>query len=80
MIYFINVIRRDPQVQLKIKDIIEKYIKLSLNYQSKIGYDTLIQNIILKELINLMGVTIVYIDKEIKMKINRIKSLESKFL
>ena len=80
MNYFINVIKREPQVQLKIKDIIEKYIKLSLNYQSKTGYDTLIQNVILKELINLMGVTIVYIDKERKMIISRIKNLESKFL
>ena len=40
---FTNVIKRDPHVQIKIKDILDKYIKLSLIYQSKIGYDTLIQ-------------------------------------
>ena len=40
---FINIIKRDPQVQTKIKDILYKYIKLSLNYQSKTGYGTLIQ-------------------------------------
>ena len=75
---FINVTKRDPQVQVNLKDILDKYIKLSLNYQSKIGYDTLIQNVILKELINLMGATRVDMDIEFKMKISRIKYLGSK--
>ena len=38
----------------------------------------MIQNVILKELITLMGTTIVDLDIEIKMKIGRIKFLESK--
>ena len=67
---FINVIKKDPKVQIKIKDILDNYIKLPYNYQSKIGYDTLIQNVILKELINLMGTTITDIDMELKMKIS----------
>ena len=46
---FINVIKRDPKVQTK-KGIFDDYIKLSYNYQSKIGYDTLIQKVILKKL------------------------------
>ena len=46
--------------------------------QSKIGYDILIQNIILKELIYIMGTTITDLDIELKMKISRIKYLESK--
>ena len=37
---FINVIKRDPRVQIKIKDILDKYNRLPYNYQSKIGYDT----------------------------------------
>ena len=36
----------------------DRYNRLSYNYQPKIGYDTLIQNVILKELINIMGTTI----------------------
>ena len=34
---FINVIKRAPQVQVEIKDILDKYNKIPLNYQSKIG-------------------------------------------
>ena len=46
---FINVIKKDPQIRIKVKDnLVEKFI-LSLKYQSKIGYDTLIQNVILKK-------------------------------
>ena len=39
---FTYVIRKDPEVRIKIKDILDKYIKLPHNYQSKKGYDTLI--------------------------------------
>ena len=38
----------------------------------------MIQNVILKELINIMGTTITYLDKELKIKISRIEYLESK--
>ena len=76
---FIKVIKRDPQVQLK-KGMLDKYKRLPYNYQSKTGYDTLIQNAILKEIINLLGTAIVYIDIELKMKISRIKYLESRIL
>ena len=69
---FINVIKRDPQVQIKIKDILDKYNRLPYKYQSKIGYDTLIQNVILKEMINLMDTTKVDIDIELKLKMNKI--------
>ena len=75
---FINVFKRDPQVQIKIKDMLGNYKRLPYNYQSKIGYDTLIQNVILKETINLMGTTKVDIDIELKMKICGIKYLESR--
>ena len=57
-----------------------RYNRLPYNYQSKIGYDTLIQNVILKEVINIMGTTITDLDIEIKMKISRIKYLENKKL
>ena len=44
---FIKVIKKDPQVRNKIKDSLDKYIKLSYNYHSKIGFDSLIQNVML---------------------------------
>ena len=50
-----------------------KKIKLSLNYQSKIGYDTLIQNIILKEITNLLNIILVDKNIGIKMKNSRKK-------
>ena len=60
--------------------MLDKYNRLTYNYQSKIAYDTLFQNVILKELIYLVGATIVDIDIGIKMKISRMKYLESRLL
>ena len=75
---FLNVIRRDPKVQLKLNDFSDKYNTLQINYQSKRRYDNLIQNVILEKLIKLMSVILVDIDIELKMKISRIKYLQSK--
>ena len=75
---FINVIRKDPKVRVKINVMLDRYMRLPYNYQSKIGYDCLIQNVILKELINIMSTTITNLDIERKMKISRIKYLESR--
>ena len=77
---FVNVIRKDPQIRIKINDLLDRYLRLPFKYRSKIGYDILIQNVILKELINIMGTTITDLDIELKMKISRIKYLESKLL
>ena len=75
---FVNVIRKDPKVRIKINDTLDRYMRLPYKYQSEMGYDTLIQNIILKELINIMSMTIKDLDIELKMKISRIKYLENK--
>ena len=75
---FVNVIREDPKVRVKINDTLDRYIRLPYKYRSEIGYDCLIQNIILKELINIMGTTITDLDIELKMKISRIEFLENK--
>ena len=76
-----NVIEKiDPQLQIKIKDMVDGYNRLPYIYQSKTGYDTLIQNVIPKELLITMGVTITDIDMELKMKVSRIKHLESNLL
>ena len=77
---FVNIIRKDPKVRNKINDMLERYMMLPYKYQSEIGYDTLIQNFILKELINIMGGTITDLDIELKMKISRIEYLEKKKL
>ena len=77
---FINVIRKDPEVRNKTNDTLDRYNRLPYKYQSKIGYDSLIQNVIRKEMINIMGTTITDLDMELKMKISRIKDLESKNL
>ena len=77
---FTNVIRKDPKGRIKINDTLDRYNRLPYNYQSQIGYDTLIQNVILKELFNIMGGTITDLDIELKMKNSRIKYLENKKL
>ena len=58
--------------------MLDRYNRLPPKNQSKIGYDTLVQNVILEELINLMGTVITDLDIELKMKISRIKFLESR--
>ena len=60
--------------------MLDRYIRLPYNYQSKTGFDTLIQNLILKALINKMDTTITDLDIESKMKISRINYLDSKKL
>ena len=65
---FINGIKKDSKIRNKKNDMLDRYIGLSLNYQSKIGYDTLIQNVIQKELINIKGTTITDLEIELKVK------------
>ena len=68
---FVNVIRKNPKVRIKIKDMLDRKNRLPSNYQSKIGYDTLIQNVVLKELINIMDMIITDLDIKLKTKIGR---------
>ena len=75
---FINVIKKDPFVCMKINNMLDRYNRLSYDRKSEIVYDNLIQNIILKELINIMSVMIRDLDMELKMKISRIEYLENK--
>ena len=75
---FVNVIRKDPTIRVKINDMLDRYNRLPYNYQSKIGYDSLIQNVILKEVIKIMGETITDLDIELKMKLSGIKYFESR--
>ena len=70
IVAFIKVIKKDSKVRIKINDTLDGFNRLPLEYQSKIGCDSLIQNVILKELIKIMGTTITDLDKEIKTKIS----------
>ena len=73
---FINVIKKDPQVCIKINNMLDRYNRLSFDHKIEIIYDNLIHNIILKELINIMATMIIDLEMELKMKISRIKYLE----
>jgi len=75
---FINVIKKDSKIRIKINNMLDRYDRLPSNYQLKIGCDSLVQNVIFKELINIMGTTITDLDIELEMKISRIKYLESR--
>ena len=70
---FINVIRKDPKVRIKLNKMLDRYNGLPYNYQSRRGYDTLVQNVILNELINIMGTTKTDVDIESSMKNSRKK-------
>ena len=75
---FINVIKKDPFVCMKINNMLDRYNRLTYDRKIEIVYDNLIQNIILKEIINIMSKMISDLDMELKMKISRIKYLENK--
>ena len=57
--------------------MLDRDSRLPEKYQSKIGYEALIQNVFLKQLINIMGTTITVLNVDLKMKIRRVKYLES---
>ena len=48
-------------------------MSLPYDFQSRIGYNSLIQNVIVKELVNIMSLILTDLDVELKMKIIRIK-------
>ena len=76
---FIIVIKKDPFICMKINNMLDRYNRLTYDHKIEIVYDNLIQNIILKELMNIMSIMISDLDIELKMKISRIKYLESSF-
>ena len=69
---FRNVIKKDPLVCMKINNMLDRYNRLTYDRKIEIVYDNLIQNIILKEIINIMSIMISDLDMELKMKISRI--------
>ena len=76
---FINVNKKDPRVRVKMNDMLDRYNRLPYNCKSKIFFDNLFQNVILKELINIISTIITDLDLELKMKISRNDYSESRF-
>ena len=72
---FINLIKKDPFVCMKINNMLDRYNRLTYDRKIEIVYDNLIQNIFLKELINIMFILILDLDMELELKISRIKYL-----
>ena len=64
---FINAIEKDPKICNNINIMLDRYMSLPYDFRSKIGYNTLIQNVVLKELINIMSLIIIGLDIELKM-------------
>ena len=77
---FINVIKKDSFICMKINNMLDRYNRLTYDRKVEIVNDNLIQNIIPKEVINIMSIMISDLDKEIKMKFSRLNYLESIFL
>ena len=77
---FINVIRKDPFVCIKINNMLDRYNRLTYDRKIEIVFDNLIQNIILKELINIMSIIISDLELELKIKISRIEYFENIFI
>ena len=66
---FTKVIKKNTKIQNKINIMLDRYMSLPYDFQSKIGYNNLLQIVILKELINIMSGIITNLDIELKRKI-----------
>ena len=72
---FIKAIKRDPKICNKINIMLDRYLSLPYEFQSRVGYNSLIQNVILKELFNMLSLVIIDLDIELKLKKNNISNL-----
>ena len=65
---FIKAIKKDERICNNINIMLDRYMSLPSEFRSRIGYNSLIQNVILKELINMLCLIIVDLDIELKIK------------
>ena len=68
---FIKVIKKDPKKRNNINILLDRYMSLTYDFQSTIGYNSLMQNDILKELINIISLIKLDSDIELKRKIRK---------
>ena len=64
----IRAIKKDSKNCNKINIMLDRYMCLPYEFRSKIGYNSLIQNVILKELINMLSLVIIDLYIELKLK------------
>ena len=77
---FIDVIKKDPFVCMKINNMLDRYNRLTYDRKIEMVFDNLIQNIILKELIKIMSIMILDLDMELKKKLQELNILKVFFL
>ena len=65
---FIKAIKKHKRIRNNINVMLDRYMAFPYEFRSRIGYNSLIQNVILKELINMLCLIIVDLDIEIKIK------------
>ena len=65
---FIKAIKKDKKICNNINIMLDRYMSLPYEFQSRIGYNSLIQKVILKELVNMLCLIIVDLDIELKLK------------
>ena len=65
---FIKAIKKDKRIRDNINIMLDSYMSLPYEFRSRIGYNSPIQNVILKELINMLCLLIVDLDIELKLK------------
>ena len=61
---FIRAIKKDPKICNNINIMLDRYMSLPYEFRSKIGYDSLIQIVILKELIKILSLIIIDLNKK----------------
>ena len=61
---FIKAIKKDSKICNNINIMLDRYMSLPYEFRSKIGYNCLIQNVILKELINILSLIIIDLNKK----------------
>ena len=75
---FIEIVKRDVNIQNEVSQTFDKYNKESFSTRSQIGQNALIQSKDFKQALNFMGETISDIDVEMEQKDNKIQFLEDK--
>ena len=78
MTEFIEIIKKNANIQIENSQTIIKYNKESFSTRSQIGQKALIQSKVFKQAINIMGETISDMDMEVERKDDKIQFLEDK--
>ena len=75
---FIEIIKKDVNIQKEISQTIDKYNKESFSTRSQIGQNAIIQKKVFKQALNIIGETISDMDIELEQKDNKIQFSQGK--